>query len=1772
MEEKNRYPDNLLNKVNLKFKNEEIENLYNKTFDINLKLICLSIFCIFCIFMKFLFLNFINQKRNTLLLTYLTTNGIFFIITLLFFIYYFYLEKFGFVKSKLKCDKFLRNDNLKIIVKKILMIIILNNICFQFDILEFFLTTESFSLSFFWSYIQSFLFFYFFNFISHDFILNAIGFFLGNFSNIFNPKINHSSLNMVLFFVLKLLLYIVYLFISYNLIKKQKYKFFINNEIKKEIVSLKNVLYNIDIGRIDFNKELEIKFNKKFFDILTNVHELILYDKERNENIIDILNSLKLFNKKIDNIDPNEIHTNINVNINLSKNIHDNNNEKDKDDKDNNKDNDKDNENDKDNKKIVYLNDYNLENKYKLGSSYLTLDDKMSDNKNPNYLKNLNNIFFLFLFFEKKSIKLNPNIHKEIKTFINDNFNFDFESDEFIIEIINEYFIQEIIEEEKNELMINKEENKSLKINYINDRSNQNLIEDMIGENDINVNINNNKNSNHEENKLPLNKLNENIIKYILSNIINFEEKFFNKINIENSYKNFIQKFKFKTKSQETKFIKGLNKSISNFANNNNTIMSKNSVLNLENKKEIKFIKKNFNFDNALITYFQNRKSLFSDLLKKIKEFHIFQKEFLPFFSYRKKTKDKINKIDINIQVSIFFDNNSEKINLLFNDISYPIKASNFKGQNKIKKKILKKISHEFRNPLINILQILKNIKQIGLSLFNDVIHLSEREIYNINNNISSNNTINTINTNKNNTSNKNKKDSSNNKKMGNTTNNKSRINKNYEKRDINNIEEKINIEKDEKKENLINNESFNSKKKSYNSLIIEKSGSNTTRKLNEGEVNKQSSQFNSYNLSEFKHSNISTNDKLNKQKEILTHLKKIKYICYFLNHLIIDLDYCSLIDLHKSGNNLLQLGNSSSNINEENNIISNNNINDNEENDNNNKIDIINLIEKISKIFKNKIDLANKMIEINLQFEENVPIFVYSSEEKISQIIFNLLSNSLKFTKTGFIDIKVCYIKHLSNIEIIVQDSGCGIKEEKINLIFTPFNKTSNDENNIYGLGMGLFITKNLLKKLNGGIVVESIVNRFTIVKIHFKAYDNPFRQKKDFEIINGNEDELVSENSNIRKKNKKTSLKKNSKNKTVIGLNNNNYNNIINISSKNLNSIIDEESNSISIIKKEKIIKKNTSFRDMKIQKKEKLKNFEKNYSFRDSDNLNSLKRTSTMNEIPNKSNIQQENSKLLKNELALSIDTLNILKRSQTSSKLLLPDDKKIYISNSQRNFSYSDNNCQMVELTQYYNKNTNITNLKRRNTLNNYDNDKNFYRSNTLNNFKLEIGKNKLKGQIKSSSPFRQNKEKKKIIYDDPLFSSKEEEIKYFTNSNESEEDYENKSENDKYKDIIKKNQISKENQEILNDKNLKFNSFIFLDNEDISIMSKKNSKKNSKNKMDYSYSQFKDDEIDKLSNDKFSSFLKKDGLKNDENELVYIDDDLSSFAEGKEEEQEIFNQNNNIFEKNISSDEISNDNEIISFKDESKEINPQSLDKIIIENNIDISKPINNNNFDNLNKIDNLDNSKDINKVNNKESIFEVSRKSKGNDSFYKNSCNNSPNNEYREKTVINYERFLDNRFIDVRVLVVDDEKLIRQSNINLIKKHFIDMDVNLLICECEDGFDCLDNIYRFKKKGIEFNYIITDQTMNYICGTVLSDIINLLITNGVIKDINMYMLTSYSTKIIKNNSNFIEIFCKPLKKRHLETMFIHLDEDLEDLEEDENYVDEEDEEQGQDLD
>jgi signal transduction histidine kinase len=103
----------------------------------------------------------------------------------------------------------------------------------------------------------------------------------------------------------------------------------------------------------------------------------------------------------------------------------------------------------------------------------------------------------------------------------------------------------------------------------------------------------------------------------------------------------------------------------------------------------------------------------------------------------------------------------------------------------------------------------------------------------------------------------------------------------------------------------------------------------------------------------------------------------------------------------------------------------------------------------------------------------------VLADPEKMQQIVLNLLSNAVKFTETGG-SITVSATPQGSCIEIAVKDTGVGIAEEKIDKVFDPFVQAGRQLNQpTQGVGLGLAISRDLARAMNGEICLESAVGK---------------------------------------------------------------------------------------------------------------------------------------------------------------------------------------------------------------------------------------------------------------------------------------------------------------------------------------------------------------------------------------------------------------------------------------------------------------------------------------------------------------------------------------------------------------------------------------------------------------------------------------------------------------------------------------------------------------------
>ena len=119
------------------------------------------------------------------------------------------------------------------------------------------------------------------------------------------------------------------------------------------------------------------------------------------------------------------------------------------------------------------------------------------------------------------------------------------------------------------------------------------------------------------------------------------------------------------------------------------------------------------------------------------------------------------------------------------------------------------------------------------------------------------------------------------------------------------------------------------------------------------------------------------------------------------------------------------------------------------------------------------------KGLDIYLNISNSVPNVVKGDPVRLNQIIGNLINNAIKFTDKGYVTINVeaqLTSPHHSLIMFEVIDTGIGIERNKIDTIFNKFTQGSASTNRKYGgTGLGLNISKNLVKKMGGDLAVKS-------------------------------------------------------------------------------------------------------------------------------------------------------------------------------------------------------------------------------------------------------------------------------------------------------------------------------------------------------------------------------------------------------------------------------------------------------------------------------------------------------------------------------------------------------------------------------------------------------------------------------------------------------------------------------------------------------------------------
>jgi len=171
----------------------------------------------------------------------------------------------------------------------------------------------------------------------------------------------------------------------------------------------------------------------------------------------------------------------------------------------------------------------------------------------------------------------------------------------------------------------------------------------------------------------------------------------------------------------------------------------------------------------------------------------------------------------------------------------------------------------------------------------------------------------------------------------------------------------------------------------------------------------------------------------------------------------------------------------------------------------------ISSIIKALFSSFKErrKEDITN--VELRLDLPANHENhYCYTDSLRFQQILSNLISNAIKFTEQGYIEIGYIVSKKQdkSVFEFFVKDTGIGIPKDKVDLVFDRFRQVDDSHTKKYnGTGLGLTISKRLVELLGGTIMVDSDIDKgstfyftlpFEIVEKEESQEPKPFSASK--------------------------------------------------------------------------------------------------------------------------------------------------------------------------------------------------------------------------------------------------------------------------------------------------------------------------------------------------------------------------------------------------------------------------------------------------------------------------------------------------------------------------------------------------------------------------------------------------------------------------------------------------------------------------------------------------
>lgn len=174
-----------------------------------------------------------------------------------------------------------------------------------------------------------------------------------------------------------------------------------------------------------------------------------------------------------------------------------------------------------------------------------------------------------------------------------------------------------------------------------------------------------------------------------------------------------------------------------------------------------------------------------------------------------------------------------------------------------------------------------------------------------------------------------------------------------------------------------------------------------------------------------------------------------------------------------------------------------------------------------LNKLFLTKQKIANNQLELRVRNTlRDAQSIIITDSVRLKQILINLLSNAIKFTHKGFIEFGYKLIREEGQqemMEFFVKDTGTGISEENLEMVFNRFSQEKNNASVFTeGTGLGLSISKELVHLLGGDIRINSKLGKGTefLFTIPYTVKKRSLIQDKELETNHHNTKDLSGKN----------------------------------------------------------------------------------------------------------------------------------------------------------------------------------------------------------------------------------------------------------------------------------------------------------------------------------------------------------------------------------------------------------------------------------------------------------------------------------------------------------------------------------------------------------------------------------------------------------------------------------------------------------------------------------